>query len=109
MAPPFQVLKHFKFKLFFSAEPNPSIEPMAHIGFRSYQRAFNSTPKSIKVGIEACPHSNTNLKSIRSFEMEPLDSLKPPTKKKFMCFKIHGFLISMVEPIVGDDGLVSQV
>jgi hypothetical protein len=29
MALPLQVLKHFKFKLFFNVEPNPSIESMA--------------------------------------------------------------------------------
>jgi hypothetical protein len=35
MAPPLQVSKHFKFKLFFNVEPNPSIKSMAHVGSNS--------------------------------------------------------------------------
>jgi hypothetical protein len=71
MALPLQVLKHFKFKLFFNVEPNPSIKLMAHVGSNSYQKASNNIPKSIKVGIEVCLHSSTNSESIKVMEWNP--------------------------------------
>jgi hypothetical protein len=93
IAPPLQVLKHFKFKLFFNVEPNLSIESMTPVGSSSYQRASSSTFENIKVKTKACLHSNTNLEQIISSEMEPLDSFKPLAKKKPMRFyeKTHVF------------------
>ncbi len=82
MAPPLHVPKHFKFKLFFSVEPNPNIEPMAHVGSSSCQGASSSKLESIRVGTKACSHSNTNLENNKSFGMEPLNSFKPFAKKK---------------------------
>jgi hypothetical protein len=117
MAPPLQASKHFKFKLFFNVEPNPSIESMAHVGSSSCQGAFNNILESIKVKIEACLCSNTNPKSNGSFGMEPLDSLEPNFEKKPKRFyeKTHvfqdtwAFCFPWAKLVIGDDGLVSQV
>jgi hypothetical protein len=82
MGLPLQVLKHFKFTLFFNVEPNPSTKLMAHVGSNSSQKNFNSIPKSIRVGIIACSHSSINSKRIKSYGTKPLDFLKLPIKKK---------------------------
>jgi len=82
MVPPLQVPKHFKFKLFFNVEPNPSTKSMAHVGSNSCQGVFSSIPKSIRIKTEACPCSNTNLEISKSFGMEPLNSFEPFAEKK---------------------------
>ncbi len=117
MAPPLQVLKHFKFKLCFNVKPNPNIESMAHVGSNSYQGVFNSILENIRIRIEACPCSNTNLESSRSFGMESLDFLEPLAKKKPKRFYEKTCVFQdtwachfpWAKPIIGDDGLVSQV
>jgi hypothetical protein len=76
------VLKHVKFKFFFSVEPNPSIKSMAHVGFNSFQKASSSTFESIKVETKAYSHSNTKLQNNISSKLEPLNFLKPLIKKK---------------------------
>jgi hypothetical protein len=82
MAPPLQMLKHFKFELFFNVEPNPRIKLMAHVGSSSCQKDFNNIPKSIRVRTKVYPCSSTNYESIKSYGMEPFDSLKLLAKRK---------------------------
>jgi hypothetical protein len=76
MAPPIQVLKHFKFKLFFNVEPNPNTKLMDHVGPSSCQKAYNNIPKNIRVKTKACSRSSTNFESTKSYGMEPLDFLE---------------------------------
>ncbi len=71
----------------------------------------SSIHESIRVKIEACLHSNTNLKSSRSSRMEALNSLEPPTEKipKRFYEKTRVFQDTWAKPTVGDDGLIFQV
>jgi hypothetical protein len=117
MAPPLQVPNHFKFKLFFNVEPNPSTESMAHVGSNSCQRVFSNIPKSIRIRTQACLCSNTNIESSKFFGMEPLNFFEPPAEKKpkrsyektCVFQDTWAYHFSWAKPIIGDDGLVSQV
>jgi hypothetical protein len=117
MAPPLQVSKHFRFKLFFNVEPNLSIQSMAHVGSNSYQGVFSNILESISIGIEACPCLHTNPENNRNFGMESSNSFVPPAKKKPKRFyeKTRVFQhtwachFPWAKPIIGDNGLVSQV
>jgi hypothetical protein len=48
MAPLLQVPKHFKFKLFFNVESNPSIESMADLGSNSTKEFLVAFLKALK-------------------------------------------------------------
>jgi len=95
------MLKNFKFKLFFSGEPNVTLDSLPHVA-SNVQATFSSTIR---------PSSNSNPESRRNGK-EPIEFVKPLEKKPQRSYeKIHVFqdiwayCFPSAEVVIGEDGL----
>jgi hypothetical protein len=102
---PLQVPISFKFKLFFSGEPNVTLDPLPHVA-SNVQAASSST---------ISPSSSRNLES-RKNGKEPVEFVEPFEKKPRRSYEktcvfqdMWACYFPWVEAIVGEDGLVAQV
>lgn len=78
----------FKFKLFFSSEPNVMLVSLPNVGSSAHE-AFNSSQNLI---------SNDNLETMKYgkelYYFEPLENKTKKSYEKIVCFKIHGLVYS---------------
>ncbi len=100
---PFQVPKNFKFKLFFSGEPNVTSNLFPHIAF-SVQVASNNT---ISPSWSSNPESRRNGKEHVEF-VEPLEKKPQRSYEKTHVFQdMWAYHFPWVKIVVGEDGLVA--
>jgi hypothetical protein len=102
---PLQVLKNFKFKLFFSSEPNVISDSLPHVAY-NVQAASSST---ISCSSSNNPKSRRNGKELVEF-VEPLKKKPQKSYEKTRVFQnTWACHFPWAEAIVGEDGLVAQV